>query len=211
MDYVPQEKYVYDTRYDELEELDCRACHGDSLADRHHHTDVVLRDRLCTPCHDVCTTGEPGCTKGVIVKRDCTTSGCHDWNYPGDLEGNGWHHFTDFAASENCIACHPEAVAEIGPLQLPLEQYPPTVVTPTPYSCSNCHWSQKVHDQDGAFDSSTPYDLSWANTSLAGHPSTFEHENQWGNFIGYYEYEKEIMGNEINHHMGGRGYVVGHC
>ena len=36
MDYVSQEIGMYDTLYWELDESDCRRCHGNNLADRHH-------------------------------------------------------------------------------------------------------------------------------------------------------------------------------
>jgi hypothetical protein len=41
VDYTAQEIAIYDTRYDELGVADCRGCHGDSLADRHHNTLIV--------------------------------------------------------------------------------------------------------------------------------------------------------------------------
>ena len=106
MDYVPQEVGIYDTRYDNLGELDCRACHGDSLADRHHYTEIVLRDRLCTPCHEIIP--DP---PGVVVIRDCSASGCHSWD---DVYVNGWHHDTDLSASDNCVACHDASEMDVG-------------------------------------------------------------------------------------------------
>ena len=60
-----------------LEESDCRNCHGNNLADRHHLTPMVLRDRLCTPCHPTCTPGTPDCDYGILLIRDCLASGCH--------------------------------------------------------------------------------------------------------------------------------------
>ncbi len=197
MDYVPQELAIFDTRYDELGELDCRSCHGDSLADRHHYTETVLRDRLCTPCHEI-IPGPPG----VVVIRDCTTSGCHSWD---DVYANGWHHDTDLSASENCVICHDRnVVAELTPFAS-FQEYPASVVTPTPFSCENCHWGQAVSDAQIGFDGTVGTD------NLAGHPSTFDHYNQWGQFIGYYEYNKEIMGNEVTHHMGTKGNVAAQC
>ncbi len=197
MDYVPQEVGIFDTRYDELGELDCRACHGDSLADRHHYTETVLRDRLCTPCHEIIP--DP---PGVVVIRDCETSGCHSWE---DVYANGWHHDTDLSASENCVACHDRnVVAELTPFAS-FAEYPTSFVTPTPFSCENCHWGQAVSDAQTGFDGTL------STQALAGHPSTYDHYNQWGQFIGYYEYNKEIMGNEVTHHMGGKGNVGAQC
>ena len=98
MDYVPQEIGIHDTVYWELGESDCRRCHGNSLADRHHLTDTVVLYGLCTPCHD--PIPEP---PHVVAIRDCLTSGCHSWD---DLDANGWHHNTDLSASNNCTCCH---------------------------------------------------------------------------------------------------------
>ena len=53
MDYVPQEYGIYDTHYKFLDEDDCRFCHGNSTADRHHYSDMVLIFGQCTPCHNV--------------------------------------------------------------------------------------------------------------------------------------------------------------
>jgi hypothetical protein len=136
------------------------------------------------------------------VIRDCTASGCHSWD---DVYANGWHHDTDLSGSENCVACHDRnVVAELTPFSS-FAQYPPSVVTPTPFSCENCHWGQAVSDAQVGFDGTVGTD------DLAGHPSTFDHYNQWGQFIGYYEYNKEIMGNEVTHHMGEKGNVASQC
>jgi len=197
MDYAPQETAIFDTRYDNLGEMDCRGCHGDSLADRHHNTDIVLKDHMCTPCHEVIP--DP---PGVVVIRDCTTSGCHSWN---DVYANGWHHNTDLSGSENCVACHSEnIVAEITPFSS-FQEYPPSVVTPTPFSCENCHWDQGIVDIGWTAGDPDPA------ANAAGHPSTYEHEDAWGNFVGYYEYGKPILGNFDNHHMGFKGNVASEC
>jgi hypothetical protein len=185
MDYVPQEIGVYDTVYWELEESDCRGCHGNSLADRHHLTDTVMVYRLCTPCHE--PMSEP---PFVVAIRDCLTGGCHSWE---DLGTNGWHHNTDLSASGNCVACHdPNLIGEISPFR-DFETYPPSIVTPTPFSCENCHWGQRRV-------SGTP-----------GHPSTYDHYNRWGDFIGFYEYSNPIYDNFDTHHMGFEGKVSSEC
>jgi hypothetical protein len=179
LDYVPQEIGTYDTLYSELDETHCRACHGNSLADRHHLTETVVRDHLCTPCHDIIPN-----PPGVLVTRDCKTSGCHS-NSSFDLITNGNHHRTDLAVSDNCTACHdPNLVAALQPFRS-LMQYPPSVVTPTPFSCQNCHWGQAVVDPDGDPNTDTP---------TPGHPSTYDHYNIWGQFIGYFEYGMLIQG-----------------
>jgi hypothetical protein len=197
MDYAPQEIAIYDTRYDELDEMDCRSCHGDSLADRHHYSDTVLIQGLCTPCHEVVP-------EGVVVIRDCTTSECHSWD---DVMGaNGWHHNTDWSGAENCTSCHDRnVVAEITPLRT-VDLYPPSFVTPTPFSCENCHWQQ------GVVDSQVGFDGTKANAALAGHPSTWDHFDAWGQPVaGWWQYDKPILDNLDTHHMGFKGNVASEC
>jgi hypothetical protein len=200
MDYVPQETGIYDTGYWKLGELDCRECHGDTLADRHHMSEMVLVYGLCTPCHEL-DPGEPG---GVVVTRDCTTSGCHHWN---DVltQPNGWHHDTDLSGSDNCTTCHdPALIGEITNFR-DMTMYPPTQVTPMPFSCENCHWKQAVVSlgwQPGDADPSP------AN---AGHPSDYNHYDIWGNGPDYWEYGKKILHNYETHHMGAKGNVQAPC
>jgi hypothetical protein len=187
MDYVSQEMGMYDTTYDLLTDTDCRGCHGDNLADRHHYSPLGLAGQ-CDGCHDIIS--EP---PGVFPVRDCTTGGCHSWD---DVYANGWHHDTDLSAAENCVICHsPNLVAPIGPFTS-FQEYPPSVVTPTPFSCENCHWGQSVVDAHALFDGTI------STQALAGHPSSFDHYNEWGDFVGYYEYKREIFGNHDTHHLG---------
>src|SRR3989304_8815028 len=192
MDYVPQEIGIYDTMYYEHAEHNCRKCHGNSTADRHHGTPMVVRDNLCTPCHAVCTPGSPNCENGITIKRNCLTTGCHSWNEV-QFGNQKWHHNTDMAQSENCIACHdPNLIQEITPFR-DFEMYPPSVVTPTPFSCENCHWEQAVVVKVPANNPNNP-----------GHPSTYYHEDEWGNQVvppGVWEYGKPLYGNFDTHHM----------
>jgi len=189
MDYVPQEIGIYDTVYEELSEVDCRSCHGNSLADRHHATETVIDHGLCTPCHEVIPE-----SPGVVVIRDCVTSGCHS---TFDLSTNGWHHDTDLSASGNCIACHdPNLIARISPVRDFLT-YPPSVVTPSPFSCENCHWGQRASITH--------------NPEAPGHPSTYDHYDMNGSFIGAHEYSKPIYENIDTHHMGFRGNITDSC
>jgi hypothetical protein len=182
MDYAPQEVGVYDTFYSELDESHCRGCHGDSLADRHHYTDAVTQFKMCTPCHEVIP--DP---PGVVIIRDCKASGCHS-NSSVDLQANGNHHRSDLAVSDNCVACHGQnLVSELTPFSS-FTQYPPSVVTPTPYSCLNCHWGQDVVDIGW-----TPGDPD-PPQNAAGHPSTYDHYDAWNNFVGYWEYKLRIPG-----------------
>jgi len=181
MDYVPQEMGIYDTGYEELTEADCRNCHGNSLADRHHLTDPVVIYNVCEPCHEVIDV-----PPYVVVTRDCLTGGCHSTD---DLLTNGWHHYTNMSAAGDCTACHnPNLIAEISPFQ-GFVAYPPSIVTPTPFSCENCHWEQ---DFSTTGDPSNP-----------GHPSTYDHYNAADLFVGFYEYSKPIYLNAATHHMGG--------
>jgi hypothetical protein len=197
MDYVPQEIGMFDTRYENLAADDCRGCHGDSLADRHHCTSMVLEDRLCAPCHDLAPV-----SPYLVIITDCTTGGCHSWD---DLDGpNGWHHNTDLSASGNCVQCHnPNLVGPIGPF-LPFQNYPPSVVTPTPFSCENCHWRQDLVDAPG-------FDPATEPSSEAGQPSTYHHYDSDGDFVGYHEYGLPIADNFDTHHMGFKGGVAMQC
>ena len=189
MDYVPQEIGIYDSMYWELKESDCRSCHGNSLVDRHHATPTVLFDRKCIPCHEIIPE-----RPGVLVINDCLTAGCHSW---GDIYTNGWHHNTDLSDTDNCVACHdPNLIEEITPIR-DFEMYPPSVVTPTPFSCENCHWDQEASVTG---DPENP-----------GHPSTYDHNNMWGQPIGFHEYGKPIYGNLDTHHMAFQGNVGNEC
>jgi hypothetical protein len=206
MDYVPQELGIYDTVYWEHTEHNCRKCHGNSLANRHHFSEMALNpppgQGACTYCHPVWDgQGDPPCgdpeeyENGIRKASNCMADCCHATPW---LEEHGWHHNTDMAAAENCIACHdPDLIEEITPFR-DHETYPPSVVTPSPFSCENCHWEQAVSGQPG----------DWCDP---GHPSTYEHKDYWGNFIEYYEYPKPIYGNFDTHHMGFLGDVSSQC
>jgi hypothetical protein len=190
MDYVSQEKGIYDTISSNLVEQDCRGCHSYSVADRHHATPTVVRDHLCFPCHPQCTIGTPNCENGITIERNCIASGCHDTNV------NGWHHAVDLTSANVCITCHnPNLIGELSPL-IDFNTYPSQVdFLPTPFSCENCHWKQMItakhYLNDGNSDSNNP-----------GHPSTYHHYDQWGNFMGFHEYPFPINGNMDTHHMG---------
>jgi hypothetical protein len=100
-------------------------------------------------------------------------------------------------------------------------EYPPTLtVTPKPYSCENCHWEQGIIlNSDTSPDPWIPGDGPPSGTLNAGHPSTYDHYDAWGNFVGYFEYGHydlsspgtPILGNFDNHHMGFRGNVSANC
>jgi len=204
MDYVPQEIGVYDAAYWELSEDDCRECHGENLAYRHHYSSLVREDGICEPCHDI--IADP---PGVIVYRNCTVSagsnGCHDWNSPSDIFNNGWHHNSDLSLPENCVSCHnPNLIAPIGPFR-PFYAYPPAVLLPSPFMCENCHWDQDVVAHRAG------YAPGISPMEHAGHPSTFDHYDKLGQFIGYYEYGNDIEANYDKHHMGFRSGATTEC
>ncbi|MBW1742833.1 MAG: hypothetical protein JRJ47_05305 [Deltaproteobacteria bacterium] len=179
MDYVAQEMGAYDTVYEELNEADCRSCHGGSLAEKHHETDRAATSP-CTPCH----------LTGPVI-TDCLTSGCHSSD---DVLINGWHHNTEASDSGNCGSCHDLVpVEEFGP-GIRFEDDPPTVNPPTPYSCENCHWEEA---NSATEDPDNP-----------GHPSTLDHYDDWGQYVGFYEYGKPTDTPFDTHHMGFRGNIV---
>jgi len=199
MDYVPQELGIYDTGYGELSEADCRACHGNSTAERHHSTEWAMTGQ-CLHCHE----DYPGV---VPVERDCTTTGCHSW--PDDIaappEGNGWHHNTEYSGSGGwhaCIVCHdPNLIGDFGP-GVSFDDDPPEDwnTLPRVYNCENCHWEQAISNQSGDPDPDNP-----------GHPSTYDHYGVWGNPVGFYEYPRPILSNYNSHHMGLYGNVSPEC
>ena len=174
MDYVSQEFAMYDTTYPELNESDCRCCHGNNLADRHYPGDRGTVTQDCEVCHEL--TAEP---PGVVLINDCTTSGCHQW--PEDVS-NGWHHNTDMSLNNNCSSCHDSgAIDDYSPLR-DILLYPPPILSPSPFTCENCHYQQ----------------------NLSGtHPNTTDHTDCQGTTVpGTHEYGIPIMGNRTNHHMG---------
>jgi hypothetical protein len=228
MDYTPQEYGIFDTQYPYLGEGDCRVCHGNSMANRHHHTTYVLRDHSCVfdDCHPV----EPDPNDGVGIEHNCTLSPCHDW--PASIyqppAGNRWHHNTNLADAYNCTCCHnPDLLDPIGEfldfLEFPIADELNGLV-PTPFSCENCHFGQDVvpntiawtptgnppyDDPGGAGDTDPANDCP--TRFQAGHPSTYDHYSRWGDWYGYYEYGKAILGNKDNHHMQGEGDVGTDC
>ncbi|NVM20205.1 MAG: hypothetical protein HWN68_00305 [Desulfobacterales bacterium] len=196
MDYAPQELGIYDTQYAYLGETDCRICHGNSLVDRHHYSEAAQAG--CVLCHAI----DPDDPNGVVVTNDCAASGCHD------TYDNGWHHLTQESYTDQCIACHDPGL--LGKTDfVGFDQYPSSVVTPTPFSCENCHWEQTVMAQQVGFDETI------ATDHLAGHPSTFNHHDPYEPYSrtgGYYfEYGKPVLSNYDTHHMLFAGNVSTDC
>lgn len=230
MDYAPQEIGIGDHLYTSLGEDDCRVCHGTSLADRHHYSELTLSQGLCTPCHAITTT-----PPYVAVTNDCTTSGCHSGADLGPLDvsglpPNGWHHFTQESWVDQCVACHNPGILDrvVDDEYVPFSQYPPTVVTPSPFDCENCHWEQPVIANtvgwtNGDAQSLNPYYMGGplGDVSDAGHPSTFDHNDVYsayqmdgstaGFWNDYFEYNKKIESNFDTHHMLFNGNVSTDC
>ena len=136
MDYAPQNIGIYDTYYKFFEESDCRVCHGASTAETHHGTWAALTFD-CIKCHSAYPDVVP-------AERDCKK--CHldaaqrDSLHPLDGKDYGKpHHASDPAASDECTECHnQELISKTFSVAPPSEE--PTDITPTPYSCENCHW-----------------------------------------------------------------------
>jgi len=139
MDYVPQNIGVYDTYYENFYESDCRGCHGASIEERHHVTYYALQGN-CAFCH----------LGGVQPERDCKV--CHiDGGPIGDFGSP--HHRSNFAGVGQCNQCHTNVI-ETNSVDPP--GFTPTNITPTPYSCENCHWpSGKVPHQAATYDGNT--------------------------------------------------------
>jgi hypothetical protein len=138
MDYVPQNIGIYDTYYQNFYEPDCRVCHGNSIAERHHMTQYALNSN-CTFCHLDGLQSEP--------EKDCKV--CHiDGGPVGDL---GFpHHRSDLANSYQCNSCH-LYVVKIKTVAAP--SYEPVDTTPTPFSCENCHWpSGRLPHEPATYD-----------------------------------------------------------
>jgi hypothetical protein len=103
------------------------------------------------------------------------------------------------------VTCHDQnVVAEITPFSS-FQEYPPSVVTPTPFSCANCHWQQAVVPSAPGFNPDT------SPQEDAGHPSTYDHAAWWGDFMGYFEYGRPVLPNVKTHHMGPQSGINSQC
>jgi hypothetical protein len=242
MDYVPQQIGIYDTVYHPGyteqggEGHSCRKCHGNSLADRHHMSQRNLCPSCYPPPYETCTYCHPVGTdlnnngiweptdyypkgdwteypEGVRMPTNCTAVWCHE---PAFLDpppdGHGWHHNTDMAASENCIACHdPKIIEEITPFRNH-QAHPPVLdyeVIPTPFDCENCHWKQPIDADNHVIDTTE-------DACDPGHPSTYEFpvRDLANNFVpaeAFHEYDKDIFDNKRTHHMMELGDIYPNC
>jgi len=128
MDFVPQDQGIYDTIYENFTESDCRDCHGAVTGALHRLTGPGLAGECSLPeCHG--TGPPPPGTTG-----SCVVPSCH-----GVGEDAQRHHGSDLAASGQCTACHkPNLVGRLR-AEAPMVYYPNNL-SPTPFSCQNCHW-----------------------------------------------------------------------
>jgi hypothetical protein len=111
---------------------------------------------------------------------------------------------------------------------VPFAMYPPSVVTPSPYDCENCHWEQPIVANTVGWNnydpqSGNPYNAGGllGDVSDAGHPSTFDHNDPYtaysqtgttaGYWNDYFEYGKKIESNYDTHHMLSNGNVATDC
>jgi hypothetical protein len=192
MDYSPQELFRYDTTYQYLQEADCRTCHGTNTAERHHNTEWAQQGQ-CLHCHQNYPNISP-------VERNCVAAGCHSWNADViGIEGNGvWHHNSPEASTGQCIVCHDGVDQVLGPGCSLVDCPTDLNVLPSVYDCENCHWEQSVSNQSG--DPANP-----------GHPSTFHHYDEWGGFVGFYEYHLPVLSPTTALHMDSQGTVFPQC
>ena len=204
MDYAPQEMGIYDTMYEYLTEADCRDCHGSNLSNRHHY---AHQGDPCTLCHAVepqqpedwpVELGWPPVgpwppfvdPPAEPIEHNCVAEGCHSRN---GGETDPWHHNSDLSAARDCTVCHSyRLVGEFGP-GVSFQVAPPKVTPPTPFSCENCHWAQATEPAAPGFVPIT------SPQGDAGHPSTWEHRDPWGSFVGYWEYGINVSGTQSTH------------
>lgn len=134
---VNQQVGFWDKAFDSMSESDCRGCHGETLAEKHHLL-ITTRNLSCTTCHQM------DCSSGVCELepfRDCSL--CHTQN-----AGQGSvHHLAQAAQSGNCVSCHGDLVQNRGDGHY-IPVYGPSMVTPRPSAgtgingrggCDACH------------------------------------------------------------------------
>lgn len=66
--------------------------------------------------------------------------GCHA------THDNGWHHLTEESSTGQCDVCHTNI--EIT-RYIPESPPPPEITIPSPFSCENCHWEQRIPMEGG--------------------------------------------------------------
>jgi hypothetical protein len=93
--------------------------------------------------------------------------------------------------------------AEFGP-GVSFAADPPKVTPPSVRSCGNCHWDQDV------LTAATGFDPDSSDQNDAGHPSTYEHFNPWGELQGYFEYQSGVFGTGSTH-MKQKSNFAGDC
>ncbi|NOZ61640.1 MAG: hypothetical protein GXO74_08150 [Calditrichaeota bacterium] len=119
---VAQDVGLLDVEYSSLTKQVCQDCHGTSLADTHHETQIAQSGQ-CVTCHSVSTT--PG-QMGVVLQRDCMK--CHT-ETP--------HHKTEAALNNECTNCHDSP--GLNDYSTSVATYPVSMVTPAVANCKKCH------------------------------------------------------------------------
>ena len=164
MDNAPQDLGIYDSDYANLKEGDCRSCHGNSMADRHHETQRAI-ERQCQDCHEVVNpAGLEKMTKaGKFITKTALRTGSED-DFGVTVQHNcvechekSWHHKTDYARNGKCSACHSEElVTDVGAEEKNTSAI--TSITPSVESCSNCHAGTDEAPKGLAYNIKTPED-----------------------------------------------------
>jgi len=183
---VDQSLGIPDTIFSQMDEADCRVCHGDnppagvpvetdhSLPDRHHlligtavpsptaAPNPTVGDGIyqCLTCHTMVYNSTTG-TFGFANYRDCML--CHASTSAGTV-----HHVGATAQGGNCVACHGSLVENMDDGHY-MPSYDPSLVTPWPSgketgdgnadgqgNCNFCHNTMKLTDPAYVADSADP-------------------------------------------------------
>lgn len=114
MDYAVQEIGIYDGHYEQLEDADCRNCHGD-----YHYTGS-------------CIAPDSGCHNW---EQDIVYSGNPLWHHNSVDSGN---------LNCTAGACHDDTLIAAWTPPVTFAERPPAAPTPRLWACSNCHWEQDI-------------------------------------------------------------------
>jgi hypothetical protein len=159
---VNQNLGIGDSSFNNLEEADCRVCHGDSNVDRHHLLmDTVVPDPTsapngtpgdlfeCLTCHTLIWNPDLQAYE-FDEFRDCLV--CHS-QIPGQASV---HHLSSTAQGRHCVACHGDLVTDFDDGHF-IPSYDPSLVTPWPSGKpnagpdgeGNCNFCHDAGDENG--------------------------------------------------------------
>ncbi|BCR05040.1 hypothetical protein DESUT3_21090 [Desulfuromonas versatilis] len=139
---------------DPLTEADCRCCHGDTLADRHHLL-VPTSNLECLDCHEMVLNSATSLFEPRVV-RDCKV--CHT----GSLADR--HHLLVNTGTFDCFSCHsvevdPVTNTFVPTLDRPCVETPPVTTGSITGSVSASDGSglggARVAAADGSFSTTT--------------------------------------------------------